>query len=76
MMESKCDSFNIGPSINDHVVCQLSDSDHARHPEDLKTREGFTYIGTEVGNKKTQPGPSWRDLKDGVWIISALNPFC
>ncbi|XP_078351746.1 lactadherin-like isoform X1 [Oculina patagonica] len=46
-MESNCVSFNIGPPINDQVMCQLSDSDHTRHPEDLKPREGFTYRGTE-----------------------------
>ncbi|XP_078351548.1 uncharacterized protein LOC144636259 [Oculina patagonica] len=46
-MESICVSFNTGPPINDQVMCQLSDSDHTRHPEDLKPREGFTYRGTE-----------------------------
>ncbi|XP_078351671.1 uncharacterized protein LOC144636356 isoform X2 [Oculina patagonica] len=46
-IESKCVSINIGPAINDQVMCQLSDSDHTRHPEDLKPREGFTYRGTE-----------------------------
>ncbi|KAL9953934.1 hypothetical protein ACROYT_G041410 [Oculina patagonica] len=47
-MESNCVSFNIGSPINDQVMCQLSDSDHTRHPEDLKPREGITYRGTEV----------------------------
>ena len=47
-IESKCLSFNIGPPIKDNVLCQLSDSDHTLHPEDLKPREGFTYRGTEV----------------------------
>lgn len=46
-----CVSINIGPPINDHVLCQLSDSDHGRHQGDLKPREGFTYIGTEVRNR-------------------------
>ncbi|XP_078371407.1 uncharacterized protein LOC144655059 [Oculina patagonica] len=46
-MESKCVSFNIGPPINDQVLCQLSDSDDMRHPDDLKPREGFIYRGTE-----------------------------
>ncbi|KAL9953680.1 hypothetical protein ACROYT_G041133 [Oculina patagonica] len=46
-MESRCVSINIGPPINDRVVCELSDSDHSFHPEDLKPRAGFTYIGTE-----------------------------
>ncbi|XP_078351789.1 putative skeletal organic matrix protein 5 [Oculina patagonica] len=46
-MESRCQSINIGPPINDKVVCELSDSDHSLHPEDLKPRAGFTYTGTE-----------------------------
>ncbi|XP_078351549.1 uncharacterized protein LOC144636260 [Oculina patagonica] len=46
-MESDCVSFNIGPPIDDQVICQLSHSDHTRHPEDLKPRKGFTYRGTE-----------------------------
>ena len=36
VMESKCVSVNIGPSGNDKVVCELSDSDHLQHPKDLK----------------------------------------
>ncbi len=47
-LESNCVSFNIGSPINDQVMCQLSDSDHTRHPEDLKPRVGITYRGTEV----------------------------
>ena len=47
-MEDTCVSINIGPPINDKVLCQLSDSDHMRHPGDLKPKEGFTYKGTEV----------------------------
>ena len=47
-MEGTCVSFNIGPKINDKVLCQLSDSDHTMYPDDLKLRAGFTYRGTEV----------------------------
>lgn len=49
-MESNCMSFNIGPPIDNHVICQLSDSDHTTHPEDLRPQEGFTYRATEVRN--------------------------
>ena len=48
VMESRCLSINIGPPINDRAVCELSDSDHSLHPEDLKQRTGFTYTATEV----------------------------
>ena len=48
VIDNSCASFNIGPSINDQVLCQLSDSDHVRHPEDLKPRDEFTYTSTEV----------------------------
>ena len=47
-MEGSCVSFNIGPPINDKVLCQLSDSDHTLHPGDLKRKGGFTYKGTQV----------------------------
>ena len=47
-MERHCVSINIGTSIKDHVLCQLSDSDRILHPEDLRPKEGFTYRGTEV----------------------------
>ena len=47
-IESYCMSFNIGPPIDNRVMCQLSNSDHMRHPGDLKPQEGFTYIATEV----------------------------
>ena len=43
-------SVNSGPPINDKVVCELSDSDHMQHPEDLKSRCGWIYRGTEVRN--------------------------
>ncbi|KAL9960377.1 hypothetical protein ACROYT_G033828 [Oculina patagonica] len=47
VMERRCVSINTGPPINDRIVCELSDSDNSLHPEDLKPRVGFTYIGTE-----------------------------
>ena len=46
-------SVNIGPPVNDKVVCELSDSDHIQHPQDLKPRQSWTYRGiTEVGQDK------------------------
>jgi len=38
VMEKECVSFNIGPTINNKVVCELSDSDAIKHPGDLKQR--------------------------------------
>ena len=49
-MESNCLSFNLGPQTNEKWVCELSNSDHMRHPGDMKTRQGFFYRGTEVRN--------------------------
>ena len=49
-MKDTCVSINIGPASDDKVLCQLSESDHVRHPGDLKSRVGFTYRGTEVRN--------------------------
>ena len=47
-MESDCVSVNIGPPINDKVVCELSNSDHWHHPKDHIPRQGRTYRGAEV----------------------------
>ena len=49
-MERHCASINIGPTIKDQVLCQLSDSDRILHPDDLRPKEGFTYRDTEVKN--------------------------
>ena len=47
-MDPMCVSVNIGPPTDEKFICELSDSDHMSHPEDLKKREGFLYIGTEA----------------------------
>ncbi|XP_068684959.1 protein kinase C-binding protein NELL2-like [Montipora foliosa] len=44
LMENKCVSVNIGSGkSSSSVICELSDSDHCLHPEDLKPRQGWTY---------------------------------
>ena len=48
IMDPVCVSVNIGPPTDERFICELSDSDHMKHPEDLKKQEGFRYIGTEV----------------------------
>ena len=50
-MEDRCKSINMGPEVKDKVLCQISDSDHVQHPNDLKPTEGFTYRGMEVSKK-------------------------
>ena len=44
----ECVSYNIGPMINNKMACELSNSDHLQHPEDLKPRKDWFYRGTEV----------------------------
>lgn len=46
--EEECVSVNIGPHVKDRKVCELSNADYLKHPEDLKPRLGWTYSGTEV----------------------------
>ena len=48
VMESRCVSVNIGPLINNNVICELSDSDHSLHPEDLKVLDDFAFVNMEV----------------------------
>ena len=47
-MEQKCRSINIGQVRKDKVLCQLSDSDHSKHPKDIKPMDDFFYLGIEV----------------------------
>ena len=48
IMDPMCVSVDIGPPTEEKFICELSDSDHSKHPEDFKRRRGFLYIGTEV----------------------------
>ncbi|CAH3189213.1 unnamed protein product [Porites lobata] len=43
----ECVSYNIGPKINNKMACELSNSDHFQHPEDLKPRKDWMYRGTK-----------------------------
>ena len=48
-MESNYVSVNVGPPDKNGLrVCQLSDSYHIQHPEDLKAQEGSLYWATQV----------------------------
>ena len=51
----ECVSYNIGPMIDNKMVCELSNSDHLQHPEDLKPRKDWIYRGTQVGRTMVQP---------------------
>ena len=63
-MESTCVSINIGPPTSDGTtLCQLSSSDHKRHPDDLKQQQGFLYWATEVS-------------KNNHWYLEYGFDFC
>ena len=47
-MESECVSVNIGPPIDNKMICELSNSDHFQYPEDVIRRPDWTYGATEV----------------------------
>lgn len=46
--ELECLSYNLGPYQDNGHACELSKSDHIRHPGDLVPMPGFIYTGTEV----------------------------
>ena len=49
LMESNYVSVNVGPPDKNGLrVCQLSDSYHIQHPEDLKAQEGSLYWATQL----------------------------
>ena len=41
--DDDCMSVSLGPLQNNKHSCELSNSDHDIHPEDLQDRRGFTY---------------------------------
>ena len=53
VLQRECVSVNIGPVFNDSVICELSNSDHWQHDDDLLERPGWTYRGTEVQTEVT-----------------------
>ena len=67
-MEDRCKSINMGPEDKDKVLCQISDSDHVQHPNDLKPTEGFTYRGMEVSTKNSVL--SLQILFTLLWILA------
>ena len=47
-LDNDCLSYNFGRLQDGNYICQLSDSDHVQHPQDLKKNHVFIYRGTEV----------------------------
>ena len=47
-LDNRCLSYNYGDQGNVRHKCELSDSDHKQHPNDLQERLGYIYRGTEV----------------------------
>ena len=45
-MEADCVSFNIGSLQDGKYACEMSDSDHHTHPQDLVSWEGWVYGAT------------------------------
>ena len=46
--EERCVSYNLGPFKNEKHACELSNSDHTLHDEDLKERQGYLFRPTKV----------------------------
>ena len=47
-IEVTCVSYNFGRNEDGDNVCELSDSDGVREPDDLVTRQDFLYRATKV----------------------------
>ena len=48
-IEADCVSLNVVPlQHTESLLCELSDSDHIQHPEDLFYRPGSTYVSIKV----------------------------
>lgn len=53
--EANCMSFNLGPLVDGNHECELSNSDHVMHPNDLEHRAGFVYQSFEVSSTVKLP---------------------
>ena len=47
-IEVKCESYNFDPNEDGDYLCELSDSDGVRDPDDLRVRQGSLYRATKV----------------------------
>ena len=47
-IEVKCESYNFGTNEDGDYLCELSDSDDVRDPDDLRARQDFLYRATKV----------------------------
>ncbi|KAL9973361.1 hypothetical protein ACROYT_G019811 [Oculina patagonica] len=73
--ELECLSYNPGPYQVDGHVCELSKSDHIRHPDDLVPMPVYIYRGTEVPFKPhSDPYSRLTDLKDVCRELHYLHP--
>ncbi|XP_068739843.1 uncharacterized protein [Montipora capricornis] len=72
-LDENCLSFNFG-----NFVCQLSDSDHKQHPDDLKASTGFIYVGTEndcYGNLCSPHGKCAINSTDNTHYCKCLRGY-
>ena len=47
-IEVKCESYNFGPNEDGGYLCELSNSEGVRDPDDLRVRQGSVYRATKV----------------------------
>ena len=72
-MNDDCVSMNLGPLEDGKRVCELSNSDHDMHPEDLKYQLEFIYIPVWVSLStlffKTLKRANRQNEENGSWWI-------
>ena len=69
-VEPTCLSYNLGTMASvDKFVCELSDSDHNEHPENLVYKKGFSYHPTVVSTIKILNNWIERILKKRLFPI-------
>ena len=57
-IHNSCVSYNLGPQEGSGHLCEISDSDHIRDPQDMQKRSGFLYVAFEVRRKLISRPPS------------------
>ena len=69
-VEQTCLSYNLGSiESGNKFVCELSDSDHYQHPEDLVFKKGFSHHPAVVSILSKYYPAGLREVKKGLFTI-------
>ena len=75
-IEGACSSFNLGPGLGGEHICELSNSDHSQHPENLGNRAGFAYRYAVTVSRRLAHAAGDTPIQFGDTLINNLSICC